>query len=588
MEVSANQVVAVTDTRMSESLSETHSLPSSGDETDSVFNDTMEINLNIQDYYNDDMSNLRTLSGCLYSKLRKAQRKKEEVLDFEDSFSTCKALIRESSLDLVRKIQEHEQRLLEELEAQKEVEYRKLGINRDKLIDEVNKMQKIYDESTNLLEHPKLTKFDMWKDIMNELSSNCSKNHSWLDNEVQFHCVTFQPIRCNTAFGCLESNGTINNLANSRKRTSSSSIAPTLLSPTARNKQRTRAISVCYPNHNHVYRSQSFLNEKVPESTLQVSVPKYTPLKQSKSVPRKISNESCASSKSDETSEGSSISDETGDIERLLWQIDQEGTNPGEISCPTDVAFLPDAVVVAENGVDRLQLFSMDQERHHVIGVGQIKPRRVAVTREGNIAVTDSKDLCIKVFTPEGHLLTSWGKKRFKNIFKSPCGIAVNSVGQFIISDSEKHTVSIYTSEGKLIRPLGSKGMGAIQFQSPSYITVNKRDQLIVSDNWTHCIKVFDSTGNFLYDFNSLHEGEGHLKYPNGVCVEPSGDVVVADWGNHTVSKFSAGGMFLGHLLTRADSIYHPAGLAADSNGHLAVTEYSDTHSSLRLYKLNA
>ncbi|ELT96620.1 hypothetical protein CAPTEDRAFT_37323, partial [Capitella teleta] len=204
------------------------------------------------------------------------------------------------------------------------------------------------------------------------------------------------------------------------------------------------------------------------------------------------------------------------------------GSAPGEIKCPSDVAFLFDgSVVIADRDNARLQIFDGQGNFVKTIGSLRFKPRRLSVLKNGNIAVTDAAENCVKVFDMSGACVTSWGKKWYKSVFKSPCGIAVNSAQQLIVSDMERHTLSVFSVEGKLIRHLQSDGPADIH--------------------------------------------NACLEYPNGVCTDANGDIYVADWGTHCVSKFTRDGDFVEHVLTREDGLYHPAGVAV-SGSSIAVT----------------
>ena len=270
---------------------------------------------------------------------------------------------------------------------------------------------------------------------------------------------------------------------------------------------------------------------------------------------------------------------------QLMWELVDEGPNLGQINCPNDICFLPNGhLVVSDRDNLRLQVFDEQGKVVRVIGEGKVKPRRIAVTRDGNVAVTDSKDNVVKVFSPNGQQISTFGKKRFKQMFKSPAGIACNSRGQFIVSDMERHTVTIHNSDGKLLRHLGGEGGGIMEFHSPSYIAVNRHNHIIVSDNWNHTVTLFDEQGNFLYSA----ECNDDLKYPNGIsCSAQDGSFYVALWGSHGVAHFSKDGKFAGQVLCRGEnSIYHPAGIAVRDNV-LAVSEYSDSHSAVRYYTFN-
>ena len=170
------------------------------------------------------------------------------------------------------------------------------------------------------------------------------------------------------------------------------------------------------------------------------------------------------------------------------------------------------------------------------------------------------------------------------------------SNGNFVVSDLEKHTVGIYTSDGKFLAYLGytprdfpqnhKKMACQTEFHSPSYLHVDTNDNIIISDSWNHSVKIYTPGGKLSCQFNRLSEEEGNLKYPNGVASDKQGNVLIADWGSHTVSVFSHQGEFLRYLVGRRDLLYHPAGVSVTGQ-HLAISEYSENHSSVRVYRIN-
>lgn len=253
---------------------------------------------------------------------------------------------------------------------------------------------------------------------------------------------------------------------------------------------------------------------------------------------------------------------------KQLWKIDKTGNRPGEINEAYDVAILAGGnVVIAEWLSQRLQLFDSTGYSRDVVGQGQIQPWGVAVTPDGNLATTDEKDRTVKVYSPNGYLVTSWKK----NMFGWPRGIVVNHSGQFIVTDNQhgRHSVSLHLPDGQCIRQFGSQGSGNEQFHWPRYVTVDGRDRIIVADSSNHCVKVFDSTGRFQLKFGSLGSGDGQMKHPRGVCVDPNGDIVVADQDNNRISLYSRDGKFIRHVL----NIHRPWGVALTENGYMAVTQ---------------
>ncbi|KAK2140803.1 hypothetical protein LSH36_1241g00010 [Paralvinella palmiformis] len=272
---------------------------------------------------------------------------------------------------------------------------------------------------------------------------------------------------------------------------------------------------------------------------------------------------------------------------QLLWKISQEGAAVGEVSCPNDVIFLGDGdVIVSEKTNRRLQRFNSLGQSVAILAAGNVTPSRLAANKDGRLLVTDSDRNRLVIVDASGRV-SDVAKKlgSAKCQLGCPRGIAVNSRGQYILSDGVSHRVMIHDKDGG-VRPL--RPGASLEFMNPSYVGVGTNDRILISDNWQQQVFVFDENGSLLFELSNLNSDGGggdELQFPNGVCIGHDGNMFVANWGNHTVSEFSRHGKFLGFALTRSSGLRHPAGIAY-RRGCLAVTEMSDRHSSVAVYRL--
>jgi hypothetical protein len=125
---------------------------------------------------------------------------------------------------------------------------------------------------------------------------------------------------------------------------------------------------------------------------------------------------------------------------KLCWKEEKFRNEVGDLWNPCDIAFFSDGdFVVAEYDTlneknNRLRMFASNGSCRGTIQQGAIKPLGVAVTREGNIAITDCNDKKVRPHVPPSG----------KGQFGWPYGIAVNSRGQLIVTDAFNDTVSVY------------------------------------------------------------------------------------------------------------------------------------------------
>ena len=255
------------------------------------------------------------------------------------------------------------------------------------------------------------------------------------------------------------------------------------------------------------------------------------------------------------------------DIPKLVLRINRKGCYKGQLRLPTCGAFLPNGnFVIADGENDRLQVHDKDGNPLQVIGAQVIKPFGVVVTPEGNLAVTDQKDKCVKIFRLDGILIAHWGK------FAMPAGIAITSKGEYIVSDTGQQSIMVHDQKGRLLTQFGARGSKDQQFHLPFYVAVTNYDQIVVSDKLNHCIKMFSMGGRFIHKFGQKGDADGHLKYPNGVCVNSNNNIVVVDGENRRVCLFSPNGTFIRSILTDKD-VMDPRSVATSQTGQLLITD---------------
>ena len=555
---------------------------------------------------------------------------KFELRQFEDAYDRCKHKIEAAAAELVRRIHEHEARMLDELATQRRTEYQRAGLGDDgtlvtQLENKLLNLQRLCGQlqCDDADDCAFVEQYERQRHELDALllAATDVQVISHKVNELR-HSV-FHPVRCNTAFGTID-------LSHKYKQP----IAP-----------NNRKASICCSSTTRHYGSQSSseldsdYDDECASQTSAVSPPiamaslrKFSlqpistlgtglsvspqSLRQSPAAsPQPTARRSLGGGGSsptlslsrDRCAKYSPIpSDSWSDSEALqqVWCVDNEGPQLGQINCPSDVTFMPDGVlVVSDRGNKRVQLFNQSGDAVKTIAENKIKPSRVHVNKHGHIVISDSKENNVCVYDKKGTCQSILGKKIFKSsaLFKAPCGVASRAGKQYVVSDLERNDVRVYNSDGKLVKDLGRDSSECIEFKKPSYVTTDHDGRILVSDNLNHCVKVFDQQGKYLFqcvlggndrDKNIAGSSSettrdvSYLKYPNGVCCDANNDIYVADWGSHTVSHFTRHGHFVRHVLTRDDGIYHPAGVAILGE-RLAICSYSDSHSSVQVFRLN-
>ncbi|KAK3593497.1 hypothetical protein CHS0354_037020 [Potamilus streckersoni] len=242
---------------------------------------------------------------------------------------------------------------------------------------------------------------------------------------------------------------------------------------------------------------------------------------------------------------------------------------------PTGIAVTKDnEFVIVDRDNKRIKIFDeYGKEKSYFNGEGENKlgsPFDVTILNNGNIAVTDHEFDDVKVFSPKGVFQMS-----IKGQFKYPRGITVNKKGEIIVLDCRLQQLTIHdSSNGKFLRTIeGKDSKGSKVLVDPYYVTVTPNDDIIVTDTASPNIKVFSPSGQFLAHYGQYGTGTDQVLQPYGVCTDHYGYIFVADSNNHRIHLLLPDGKFSKFLVTKAEGLWHPIGIAISRRGYLVVTE---------------
>lgn len=178
-------------------------------------------------------------------------------------------------------------------------------------------------------------------------------------------------------------------------------------------------------------------------------------------------------------------------------------------------------------------------------GPGQFnEPRGLAVDRDGDLYVVDSKNNRVQKLGPDGKPLQSWGKEgQDAGNFKDPCGITLGPDGSVYVADTWNHRIQKFDSNGRFLLEWKEQTSG---FWGPRGIAVAPDGSAIyVTDTGNKRVVGFDPTGKQLSSWGKEGSKSGEFIEPVGIVVDQSGNVIVADTGNHRVQIFDKDGKFI-------------------------------------------
>ncbi|KYN17145.1 Tripartite motif-containing protein 71 [Trachymyrmex cornetzi] len=177
-------------------------------------------------------------------------------------------------------------------------------------------------------------------------------------------------------------------------------------------------------------------------------------------------------------------------------------------------------------------------------------PWDVAVNSACEIAVTDTRNHRVQLFSPEGIPLRMFGgQPHLLRYLDSPRGICFNNEGKLIVTDFNNHHVLIIDynmvemrilkceKESKGKRQDGETGDGQNEentptFQRPQGIIAADDGSILVADSRHNSIKAFNSVGSLIYSYKP---GQEEMDRPLGIALHWDGRMAFTDYGRNYV-----------------------------------------------------
>ncbi len=271
---------------------------------------------------------------------------------------------------------------------------------------------------------------------------------------------------------------------------------------------------------------------------------------------------------------------------------------------PIGLAVSPDGILyVADDLESNSALYRFDTETGAFIdqfgqrgtadqqGAFFNRPNSVAFGPGGWMAVADTWNHRVRVFSPELEHVNSWGQWQSFG-FNAPIepadgfwaqrDIAVDAEGNIYVSDTGNKRIRVYDADGNYLRDIASGGSAPGQIDEPTGIEVSSDGRVFVADTWNRRIAVFDMMGGFLtnYPVRAWYEVGGSRPY---LALDESRDLLYItdpDGGRVLVYSLSSGeclGAF-GQSNRENPSLsefYTTNGIATDAQGNIYVSDAS-------------
>ena len=202
------------------------------------------------------------------------------------------------------------------------------------------------------------------------------------------------------------------------------------------------------------------------------------------------------------------------------------------------------------------------------------RPWGISFGSNGIWAVTDYSTSFVYIYDSEDELIKMIGSPgRREDQFECPFGVAFDDNNNLYVVDGGNSRIQKFDLQGNYLSQFGQE-----KFRNARGITIHN-GRVYVSDKANRCVSVFNIDGQFCYVIRSQH-----LRTPCGVTVGINNQLYVSDCDNHCIHAFTLDGDYIRKLVTTetawgtvCDQLRKPWDLAADSRGHLLVTD-ADNH----------
>jgi surface protein len=197
-------------------------------------------------------------------------------------------------------------------------------------------------------------------------------------------------------------------------------------------------------------------------------------------------------------------------------------------------------------------------------------PRGVATFMNGNIAVADTANNRVQVFSNTGVFIRKFGSSGSGDSqFNDHRGIAVNHRNNnILVADMNNHRIQVFSETGTFIRTFGVFGTGNGEFRNPTDVATDMNGTIYVADSTNNRIQVFSETGTLIRTFGSLGAGDGQFNRPYSIATDAVGKIIVVDSNNNRIQVFQNDGTYVTKF---SSGVNQPEFVAVNAIGNIVL-----------------
>jgi DNA-binding beta-propeller fold protein YncE len=265
---------------------------------------------------------------------------------------------------------------------------------------------------------------------------------------------------------------------------------------------------------------------------------------------------------------------------QIVWG--KRGQMPGDVVRPRAAAIDPTGRLFLVDFTARVQAYDLDGKHLGVTfttpDFRNGRPSGLGIDRDGNLLVADSHYHTVRVYSPDGTELKSFGiggtgPGQFGYV--SDC--VQDADGFYYVSEfGQTDRITKVDLDGKFVRTWGKNGVEPGEFQRVRALAFGPDGNLYAADACNHRIQVFTKDGELVRVIGGPGAGPGQFSYPYDIAFGPDGEFYVSERGNQRVQKFDRDGNSVGVWGTGGrgpGQVADPWALAVDKSGRVHVVD---------------
>ena len=254
-----------------------------------------------------------------------------------------------------------------------------------------------------------------------------------------------------------------------------------------------------------------------------------------------------------------------------------KGAGKGEFDSPIGIAVDPSGnILVADTNNGRIEKFSSTGAFLSIIGMkgsghGQLgEPNGIAVDRAGNIYVAEvGSNHRVQKLAPDGTFIAEWKGPDLG--FYGPRRIAIGPDDSIYVVDQGHTRIVKFSPDGHVLSSWGSKGSGDGQFNDPTSVAVDSTSgKVYVADPVNKRIQVFDQNGKFLTKWVVAEWGQP-AGFEDLAIDSKAGRLYASSAHTNAVLIFDLNGTRIGALTPKPPDRFGGPSALALANGKLYV-----------------